>query len=237
MKCIILDDERLAIDVIRTHVERIPYLEIVGETTDAFEAINLLSTQKIDLLFLDIQMPTLTGIELLKSLEKIPMVIFTTAYPEFALESYEYNAVDYLVKPIPFERFLKAVNKANSLFKLDDSKGVALSPDTESEIIFVKTEYKTIRINLNNIHYVESKKDYVIFHLENESIRSILSMKSVEEQLPTKHFLRIHRSFIIAINKINEIERNTVLMKEDRLSVGSNYRSLFKEVIEKRRLN
>jgi len=234
MNCLIIDDEPLAIDVIKKHVNRIPFLNILGATTSAFEAIEIINSGEIDLLFLDIQMPELTGLELLNSLRKPPMVIFTTAYQDYALESYELDAVDYLMKPIPFERLLKAVNKA----KLRLAKGKVVSvPEKKTEkenireYIFVKTAYKTVRIELKDINYIESQKDYVIFHLLNEKISSQLSLSSLCDQLDSTLFLRIHRSFIIAVNKISEVERNTVIVNGDRISVGANYRSAFKSVI------
>lgn len=241
MNCLIVDDEPLAIDVIKKHVERIPFLNVLGTTTSAFEAIEIINSGDVDLLFLDIQMPELTGLELLNSLRKPPLVIFTTAYQEYALESYELDAVDYLMKPIPFERLLKAVNKAKS--RLGGSVSVPPKPlenpvekAADREFIFVKTAYKTVRIMLKDIHYIESQKDYVVFHLECENISSQLSLTSVEGQLQSKNFLRIHRSFIVAIDKISEVERNTLVVNGDRISVGANYRSDFKSVIAKQKL-
>lgn len=242
MNCLIVDDEPLAIDVIKKHVDRIPFLNIVATTTSAFEAIEIINSGEVDLLFLDIQMPELTGMELLNSLRKPPLVIFTTAYQEYALESYELDAVDYLMKPIPFERLLKSVNKAKARFNASTKTVVSKpfeKPETkqeEREFIFVKTAYKTVRIMLKDIHYIESQKDYVVFHLGEQTVSSQLSLTSVEGQLISKNFLRIHRSFIVAINKITEVERNTLVVNGDRISVGANYRSDFKEVIAKQKL-
>lgn len=181
-------------------------------------------------------MPELTGLGLLNSLSKKPMVIFTTAYPDYALQSYEHDAVDYLVKPIPFDRLLKAVHKAKKRIAPKVTEQVAVQDDI-NDFIFVKTEYKTVRINLSDIHYVESMKDYVTFHLENEQIKSLLSIKNVEEKLPSNKFVRIHRSFIIAPDKIQEIERNTLLINGNRLTVGTNYREVFKEIVDKSRVS
>ena len=237
MNCLIIDDEDLAIDVIKKHVERIPFLNLITTTTSAFDAIEIIESQQIDLLFIDIQMPELTGLELLKSLSKKPLVIFTTAYPDYALQSYEYDAVDYLVKPIPFDRLLKAANKAKTRLSGNQPAIPPTEEKTSSEnYIFVKTDYKTVRIDLDEIHFIESMKDYVTFHLENESIRSLLSIKSVEEQLPKDKFVRIHRSFIIVPEKIQEIERNTLLINNQRLSVGTNYKDVFKEIVDSKRV-
>jgi DNA-binding LytR/AlgR family response regulator len=237
MNCLIVDDEQLAVDVIKEHVSRIPYLNLIGETNSAFEAIEILDNASVDLIFLDIQMPELTGIELLNSLSKKPLVIFTTAYPEYALESYEYNAVDYLVKPVSFERLLKAVNKAKNRLLKEKSDTLDLSSvKDEKDYIFVKTEYKTVRIDVSDIHYVESNKDYVTFHLSNEKVTSLLTLSAVSENLPNSRFIRIHRSFIVAINKITEIERNTIIVNADRLQVGSSYRDAFKKTVNEHRL-
>lgn len=241
MNCLVVDDEPLAVDVIVKHINRIPYLKLVGQTTSAFEAIELVNAGGIDLLFLDIQMPELTGLELLNSLRKPPLVIFTTAYQEYALDSYELDAVDYLMKPIPFERLLKAVNKAKT--RMNSADHIATKPTLPVSssaqamtYIFVKTAYKTVRIMLNDIHFIESQKDYVVFHLECEKISSQLSLSSVEEQLKTTNFLRIHRSFIVALDKIKEVERNTLVINGDRISIGANYRENFKRVITERKL-
>jgi Response regulator of the LytR/AlgR family len=189
-------------------------------------------------------MPELTGLELLNSLRKPPLVIFTTAYQDYALESYELDAVDYLMKPIPFDRLLKAVNKAKirsgfsnkmPVSKLPEKK-VSNSVEKSTDFIFVKTAYKTVKIMLQDVYYIESQKDYVVFNLQNEKISSQLSLTYVESQLTSSNFIRIHRSFIVALDKISEVERNTLVVNGDRISVGANYRTKFKEVIGSQRL-
>jgi DNA-binding LytR/AlgR family response regulator len=238
INCIAIDDEPLALDVIEHHVSKIPFLHLKAKVCNAFDALDLLYKEKIDLIFLDIQMPELTGFELMKSIHHQPMVIFTTAYPNFALESYELDAVDYLVKPIPFDRLLKAVNKA----KLRLAPIVAeVSPEINPivlapEFIFVKTEYKTVKIFLDDILYIESLKDYVVFHLKTEKIHSLLSIKSVEAFLPQDNFVRVHRSFIVAFNKIDEIERNIISIGKNIIPVGDNYKDTFKILVEGKRL-
>ncbi len=237
MKCLIVDDENLAIDVIKKHVERIPFLELVTTTTSAFQAIDIIEREKIDLLFLDIQMPELTGLELLGALNHKPQVIFTTAYPDYALQSYEFDAIDYLVKPIPFDRLIKAVNKAKARIQPINTPAQIISEESSAkDFIFVKTDYKTVRIDLSQIHFIESMKDYVIFHLGSEQVKSLLSIKNVEDQLPKDQFVRIHRSFIIAPDKIQEIERNTLLVNDCRINVGTNYREVFKEIVDQKRV-
>jgi two-component system LytT family response regulator len=231
MNCLIVDDEPIAVDVIKVHLEKIPFVNIVGQTTSALEAIEIINSNAIDVLFLDIQMPELTGIELLNSLQQQPMVIFTTAYPDYAIKSYDFDTVDYLMKPISFNAILTSVNKANARLAEKISE-----PAPTTEFIFVKTAYKTVKILLSEIYYLESTKDYVTFHLEDVKIKTQLTLSSIEEQLPSKTFVRIHRSYIIAIDKINEIERNTLLINGDRLSIGTNYKTEFKRLIETKRL-
>ena len=236
INCIAIDDEPLALDVIAHHANKIPFLNLKAKISTAFETIDFLHKEKVDFIFLDIQMPELTGFELLRTLQNKPLVIFTTAYPNYALESYELDAVDYLVKPIPFERFLKSVNKIklrlSSPTEVIESIAVNNSPD----FIFVKTEYKTVKIFLDDILYIESEKDYVAFQLKNEKILSLLSIKSVEEFLPNENFVRVHRSFIIAFNKIESIERNIIHIGKKAIPVGDNYRDFFKLLIEGKKL-
>jgi DNA-binding LytR/AlgR family response regulator len=231
MNCLIIDDEPIAVNVIKAHLEKIPFVNIVGKTTSAFEAIEIINTQEIDVLFLDIQMPELTGIELLNSLKNQPLVIFTTAYPDYAIKSYDFDTIDYLMKPISFDGILKAVNKAKT--RLNEK---TIEPKIGSEFIFVKTAYKTVKVLLSEILYLESNKDYVTFHMPNEKIKAQLTLSSIEGQLPINSFVRIHRSYIIAIDKINEIERNILLINGDRLSIGTNYKNEFKKLIETKRL-
>ena len=231
MNCLIVDDEPIAIDVIKAHLEKISYVNMVLKTTSAFEGIEIINTKSIDVVLLDIQMPELSGIELLNSLKYQPLIIFTTAYPDYAIKSYDFDAIDYLMKPIAFDKFLKALNKAN--LRLKEQK---LNYTKVSDFIFVKTAYKTVKIYLTDILYLESNKEYVTFHLENEKIKAQLTLSSIEGQLPSNLFTRIHRSYIIAIDKINEIERNTLIINGDRLSIGTNYKNSFKSLIEAKRL-
>tara|TARA_B100000809_G_scaffold222890_1_gene232139 strand:- start:395 stop:1015 length:621 start_codon:yes stop_codon:yes gene_type:complete len=197
INCLIIDNEPLAIDVIRTHIHRISFLNLVNMTNSAFEAIENIDSEKIDLIFTDIQIHELTGIKLLNSLAKKPLIIFTTAYPDYALQSYEMDAVNYLVKPIPFERLLKVVNKSKKRVNYKEEK-IVKEQDNNTYIFFVKTEYKTVLINLSEFFYVKSMKDYVTFHLGNEQVKSLLSINSVEKKSPISQFIGIHRSFIIA---------------------------------------
>lgn len=236
INCIAIDDEPLALDVIGHHAEKIPYLNLSAKITNSLEAIDVLHKVKIDLVFLDIQMPDLTGFELLRTLNNKPFVIFTTAYPNYALESYELDAIDYLVKPVPFDRFLKSVNKVKQRISTPVETIQTSSSRPSPEFIFIKTEYKTVKIFLDDILYIESEKDYVAFQLKNEKILSLLSMKSVEEYLPKENFIRVHRSFIVAFNKIQEIERYNIIIDKKMIPVGDNYREYFKILIDDKKL-
>jgi two-component system, LytTR family, response regulator len=236
INCIAIDDEPLALDVISHHVDRIPFLNLKSKFTNAFEAIDFLHKEKVDVLFLDIQMPELTGFELLRTLNHKPAVIFTTAYPNYALESYELDAIDYLVKPIPFERFLKAVNKVKQRISLPTEMPETTTNSVAPEFIFIKTEYKTVKIFLDDILFIESEKDYVAFQLKNEKILSLLSMKAVEEFLPKENFIRVHRSYIVAFNKIEAIERFNITIHKKIIPIGDSYRDFFKLLIDSKKL-
>ncbi len=237
INCIAIDDEPLALDVIEHHTAKIPFLTLQAKILNPLAAIEILAKGKVDLMFVDIQMPELTGFELIRSLSVKPMVIFTTAYPNYALESYDMDAIDYLVKPISFERFLKSVNKVKQRLASPSEfiEPVIVQQETV-DYIFVKTEYKTVKLFLNEILFVESLKDYVLFHLKGETVSSLLSIKSVESFLPSKKFVRVHRSFIIALDKIEEIERNTISISGKTIPLGESYRDAFRLLIDERRI-
>lgn len=234
----IVDDEPLALDVLETYVEKIPELNLVNKCSNALEANEALKETQVDLMFLDIQMPQLTGIDFLKTLSNPPLVIFTTAYPNYAIEGFELNAMDYLLKPISLERFMKAVNKAIEQIHLqqrDSSSGGG-----ESDFIFVKADKKLIKINYSDILYIEGLKDYVIIRMERGRVITLQTMKSLEEKLPSGLFKRIHRSYIVSLGKINAIVGNMVEIVEKNqpkhLPIGKNYREQLLELINKNRL-
>lgn len=239
MNVIIVDDEPLAIDVLETYIEQMPQLNIVGRCTNALEANELLRKEKVDLMFLDIQMPQITGIDLLKSLSNPPMVIFTTAYSNYALEGFELNAIDYLLKPISLDRFMKAVNKAQEKYNLlhADSSG---GRESEDEFFFVKADKKLVRVRFKDILYIEGLKDYVIIRLEEGRVITLQTMKSLEEKLPANMFRRIHRSYIVAVDRINAVVGNMVEVTEKgqtkHLPVGKNYRDELLELVNQNRL-
>jgi DNA-binding LytR/AlgR family response regulator len=244
---IIVDDEPLAQDVLETYISKFPELNLVRKCSNALEANEVLKHEDIDLMFLDIQMPQLTGIDFLKTLNKPPLVIFTTAYPNYALEGFELNALDYLLKPISLERFIKAVNKAIEqveLLKKDKVAPVIAKTTTEGETevdyIFVKADKKLVKVNYNDIIYIEGLKDYVIIRMEAQRVITLQTMKSLEDKLPSSRFKRIHRSYIINVAKINAIVGNMVEVMEKNvpkhLPIGKNYRDELNDMIDKNRL-
>jgi DNA-binding LytR/AlgR family response regulator len=254
MNVIIVDDEPLAVEVLEIYVSKMPNLNLIGTCSNAFEANEMLKNNEIDLMFLDIQMPQLTGIDFLKTLSKPPMVIFTTAYPNYAVEGFELNAIDYLLKPISMDRFMKAVNKAAEQYDLHHPKEV-ISNDENSimvgnaaaaagrelpDYIFVKADKKLIRVKFADMIYIEGLKDYVIIKIETGRVISLQTMKSLEEKLPYGQFVRIHRSYIVAMDKITAVVGNMIEVIEKglpkHLPIGKNYRDELLELIEKHRL-
>ena len=246
IKVIIVDDEPLAQDVLETYIEKIPELKLAGKFSNALEANELLKQEAVDLMFLDIQMPQLTGIDFLKTLSKPPLVIFTTAYSNYAVEGFELNALDYLLKPISLERFMKAVNKAAEQLELmrKETPAPATSEDPSSgdsgDYIFVKADKKLIKVNFHEIIYIEGLKDYVIIRMENQRVITLQTMKSLEDKLPVTKFKRIHRSYIVNIDKINAIVGNMIEVLEKgqakHLPIGKNYRDELLDMINKNRL-
>jgi two-component system LytT family response regulator len=231
MKCLIVDDEPLAQQVMEEFAGRVPFLEVAGKCSSATEAIEALRTKAIDLIFLDIHMPRLSGLDFISSLQNPPQFILVTAYSEYALQGFNVNATDYLMKPVPFERFLKAVTKAHELFTLRNrstSENVASS----DRFMLVKSGYQTVKILFESITYIEGLKDYVkIFTEGKKPVLSLLTMKGLVETLPSDKFLRIHKSYIVAIDRISTISRNRVLIGEKWIPVGENYRDAFRKQI------
>ena len=242
LNTLIVDDEPLAIDVIKTFADQIPELEVVKCCSNAFEANEAINQQQIDLILLDIQMPQLTGIDFLKSLANPPMVIFTTAYDNYAIEGFELDAVDYLLKPISFDRFMKAINRAIDHYK-KDHMGANISESREEDVdyIFIKADKKLIKVNFHEIVYIEGLKDYVIIKLSDGSrIVTLQTMKSLETKLPPEIFKRIHRSYIVGIEKIKAVVGNMIeVLEKDKpkhIPIGKNYRDGLLEIVNKNRL-
>jgi len=234
IKCIIVDDKPLAIDVLKHHIEKVSFLELTFATTNPLEGLDKIIAGGIDLVFLDIQMPELTGLQFIKIIKGRCLVIFTTAYAEYAVEGFDNNAVDYLLKPISFERFYKAAEKAqflSSALKETGNEQTNLAPQKEITHIFVKTEYKLVRVNIADIVYIEGMQNYVTIYTANEKIITLQTMKKTEEQLPSSQFVRIHKSFIVAINKINSVERNRIHIADQSIALGETYRDTFYDAI------
>ena len=232
--CLIIDDEPLAQDVLESHVEKLPNLQLIQKCHNAFEAQEVLSSQKVDMIFLDIQMPGLTGLDFLKTLKDPPAVIFTTAYSEHAVEGFELDATDYLVKPVSFERFFKAVNKAIHYINLEG--GEHTEQETEDDFIFVKADKKIVKIMLADILYIEGLKDYVMIYTDEQRIITLQTMKNLEERLPANHFRRVHRSFIISVDKLKSVSGNSIEIKDKQIPLGKHYKEDFMKLIEKHNL-
>jgi len=231
VNAIIIDDEPLAQNVIKQYAAKLPNLDIVGTCHDAICAHQTLKETDVALIFLDINMPKLSGISFLKTLKNPPLVIFTTAYSEYALEGYELNAIDYLKKPFSFERFCKAYFKAEELLQL--KKEATEKPNTEikSDFLFVKSNKKTYKIAFTEMLYIEGLGDYIQIHLKDQKIITNLSMKKILELLPNELFYRIHKSFIISLNHIQLVEGNMVLINDKKLPIGNSYRQDFMQFI------
>ncbi|MCU7548808.1 LytTR family DNA-binding domain-containing protein [Chitinophagaceae bacterium LB-8] len=236
LKCMIIDDEHLAIQLLRTHISKVSFLELTETYTNPLEALLSITTKPVDLIFLDIQMPQITGIQFMKLLQNRAMVIITSAYQEYAIEGYEHNVVDYLLKPVSFERFYRAVEKVynlkNPTATLDKSQ--KFYPETGG-YIFVKVETKMIRVELDDILYIEGLKNYVSIFTKTQRIVTLQVMKQLEEILPPNRFVRIHKSFIVALDKINSIERQQIHIKDRLIPIGTTYQEQFFKLLETRK--
>ncbi|NVM67141.1 DNA-binding LytR/AlgR family response regulator [Mucilaginibacter sp. SG538B] len=237
INCIAVDDEPLALGLVCAFIEQTPFLKLIGRYSSAVEALVGLQDKKVDLIFLDIQMPNLNGMELARVLDSRgankPRIIFTTAYNQFAIEGYRVDALDYLLKPFNYEEFLHASNKALTYFELVNRSNspatvIAAEPE-EEEYLFLKIEYQLVRIALNDILYIEGLKDYVKIYLQDKEkpLLSLTSLKALEEKLPSKRFMRVHRSFIVSLNKINSITRNALQIGKVNITVGDQYKEAF----------
>lgn len=220
MKYIIIDDEPLAHQIIETYANDLSYMELEGNCYNGFEAIELLNKTKVDLIFLDINMPKLKGFDFLKTLPKPPKVIVTTAYEEYAIEGYELNIVDYLLKPFSFNRFMKAINKAT----IDNSTAIEKDSNTTQQSIFIKGDKKYHRVSLDNLLYVEAYGNYSKFHLSQKSILSHEKISELEFTLPQHQFMRVHKSYIVSIEKIEIIEGNRIIIDGEKIPIGQTYK-------------
>ena len=236
MKCVIIDDEPLAVDLLVEFVGRVESLELVTTFTNAIDAISIINQSEVDLIFLDIEMPHFTGIDFINAIEKKPLIIFTTAYSNYAVEGFNLGAVDYLVKPIPFNRFLRAVLRAQQIFipkNLPQRTNQTInSPEIEHDFMFVRAEYENVKINFSDILFIEGLKDYVkIYTTDNKYTLTLISLIKLENLLSSKGFARIHRSYIINIRHVKSIQKNKVLIAEKRLPISESYKAAFFEKI------
>jgi two-component system, LytTR family, response regulator len=240
LNCVIVEDEPLARNLLTEYVRKVPSLNLIEACSSPIMALDVLRNNAIDVLFLDVQMPELTGISLLKVLQKRPLVILTTAYSEYALQGYELDVVDYLLKPITFERFLRAVDKVN--LRLGSKKPTPpavvekSSAAAEQPFVFIKDGTKLVKVVFDDILYVEGLKDYVTIHLSNQKIVSLQRLKTLEEQLPSDKFIRIHNSFIVALRSIDVVHKNHVQIRNAQIPIGETYKKSFREFIEQNRM-
>lgn len=232
LNCAIVDDEPLALNLLESYVNKTPFLTLAGKYSSAVQAMKELPGKQIDLLFLDIQMPELNGLEFSKMVNSHTRIVFTTAFGQYAIEGYKVNALDYLLKPISYVDFLQAANKAVQWFEL------LQQPKEEIDSIFVKSEYKLVQIELKNILYVEGLKDYIKIYEEGNSkpILSLMSMKAMEEMLPASRFMRVHRSYIVQKDKIRIIDRGRIVFGKNYIPVSDSYKQTFQEFLDKRTL-
>lgn len=232
LNCIAVDDENLALDLLEDNIQKVPFLNLVKRCKNAFDAIETLQNNHIDLMFLDIQMPGITGVQFLQSLKTKPMVIFVTAYKQYALEGFELDVVDYLLKPIDFERFLKAVNKASELHSLKQKavseEHATPKPDQVSSI-FVNADYSLVKIKIEDITYIEGLKDYIKIYVESSSkpIVTRMTMKAIEEKLPSSSYFRVHKSFIVSLEKIESIRNLKIKIGNAQIPISESYSESF----------
>ncbi len=233
MKCVILDDEPLAVDLLTTYINDTENLQLAFASTNAFEAIQYIQKNDVDIVFLDMQMPELTGIQVLKIIGTGYKVIFTTAYTDYALDGYEYNITDYLLKPISLERFTKAIEKINQNNNVSwDTNHGNHGMRNEDDFIFIKSDSKMIKINLVNILFIEGLKDYLSIQTTTEKLITLQNLKTFEQHLNPQQFMRVHKSYIVSLNKIDTIERNRIFIGEHVIPVGDTYRDAFLKRIE-----
>jgi two-component system, LytTR family, response regulator LytT len=232
IKCIAIDDEPLALKQIGAYIKKTPFLELIALNNSGFEAMKCLNTNQVDLIFVDIDMPDLSGMDFVKSLKEKPYIIFTTAYTEYAVDGFKVDATDYLLKPIGYTEFLKAVNKVKNMV---DLKANLSASKAAPDHLFVKSEYKLMRIALADIKYIESMHEYVRIHLVSDKpVMTLVSLKSIEEQLPASKFMRVHRSFIVNLDRIKVVERNRIVFENSvYIPVSDQYKDAFQQFIDK----
>ncbi|MEM8762369.1 MAG: LytTR family DNA-binding domain-containing protein [Bacteroidota bacterium] len=234
MRCIAVDDEPLALALVRDNISRIPFLNLVGTCNDVFEAMALLEKNQIDLIFVDIHMPRLSGLEYIKSLDNKPLVIFITAYEEYALQSYDLDIVDYLVKPVAMERFLRACHRAKKIFELKIGKNHVFPKQTKDHF-FVNSKHSLVKVKFDDIIWLQGYGDYVKFYLKSVEFPLVVrtTFKNLESELPDGQFVRIHRSYLVSIDRISAVRKSTVFLGDKEFVIGETYRKNVEKLIEK----
>lgn len=237
LDCIIVDDEPLALDLMESYVRRTPFLNLVGKYSSAVQAMGDMTGRNIDVMFLDIQMPELNGLEFSRTVDRHTKIIFTTAFGQYAIDGYKVNALDYLLKPVSYVDFLRAANKAAEWFevyKTGESNTSQALPQTDRDYIFVKSDYKLLRVELKAVQYIEGLKDYVKIYIEGQPkpVISLMTMKALEEMLPAERFLRVHRSFIVNKEQIKVVDRGRIVFGKEYIPVGDNYKQAFQAFID-----
>jgi DNA-binding LytR/AlgR family response regulator len=233
IRCIAIDDEPLALRQIADYINKTPFLELAGQCQSALQALALMENTAVDLLFVDINMPDLSGMDFVKSLDNPPFVVFVTAYSEYALEGFRVDAIDYLLKPISYVEFLKSANKVKSFLERHSGKSDEVKSNVE--FLFIKSEYKILRINFDDIKYIEGMSEYIKIHLvSSKAVMTLLSMKAIEEQLPADRFMRVHRSYIVSLEKISVIERSRIVFDgKVYIPVSDQYKAKFQTYIDR----
>lgn len=234
MKCIAIDDEPFALQLLKDYISQVPYLELVALCEDVFEANKVLQQQEIDLVFTDIQMPRLTGLQFIQSLTERPMFILITAYEKFALDGFNLNVIDYILKPVELSRFLLACNKAWELYQL--KKAAKTSPETPPAYFFVNVEYRQVKVMYKDIAWIEGLKDYIKINLlpPAKPLLVRMSMKGVEEELPSSRFIRIHKSYIVSIDSLTSVRKSSVFIGQLELPVGETYQGVIEQLTKRK---
>lgn len=240
MRCIIIDDEPLAIEILSSYCQKLDFIDLVKTYTNPLDAISEIKEKKIDLIFCDIEMPQINGIDFMGTLDNKPFFIFTTAYSQYAVDGFELNAVDYLVKPIPYHRFIKSVSRVQDLISkkqktIMEANVFSSTGDNsvDKKFIFVKAEYESIKIDLDQIEYVQGLKDYLKIHIynTNKTILTLMSFKEIMSKLPSNQFLRVHKSYIVNVNFIKTVQRNRIVINDMRIPVGESHKEAFFSIL------